>query len=95
MVQLVSNKAKKGLKNEHFLTPDPHMQVCISGIKKCSFFRKLGLPCFLVTPVGRFTLLSYYQQVALSYYLLLCLVAIQDEQKKLEISVRNDKKIKC
>ena len=31
-----------------------------SGGKKCSFFERLGLFCFLVTPVLRFALLSYF-----------------------------------
>ena len=28
-------------KNEHFLPPDTHTYVCVSGSKKCSFFRKI------------------------------------------------------
>ena len=35
--------------------------VCISGGKKCSFFGKFGILCFLVTPVLRFALLLYYR----------------------------------
>ena len=31
--------------------------VCVSGTKKCSFFGKFGLLCFLVTPVLRFALI--------------------------------------
>ena len=30
--------------------------------KKCSFFRKFGVFCFLETPVLRFALLPYYQR---------------------------------
>ena len=41
------------LKNEHFLAPDTHTYVCALGSKKCSFFGKLGLLCFLVTSVLR------------------------------------------
>ena len=37
--------------------------VCISGEKKCSFFEKLGVLCFLVTPILRFALLPCYQQI--------------------------------
>ena len=33
---------------------------CISGGKKCSFFGKFGVLCFLETPVLRFALLPYY-----------------------------------
>ena len=42
-------------KNRHFL--------CISGGKKCLFFGKLGVPCFLETPVLRFALLPYYRRI--------------------------------
>ena len=49
-------------KNEHFLVPDPHTYVCVSEGKKCSFFGKLGVLCFLETPILRFALLPYYQQ---------------------------------
>ena len=36
--------------------------VCMSGGKKCSFFGKFGVLCFLETTVLRFTLLPYYRQ---------------------------------
>ena len=36
--------------------------LCISRGKKCSFFGKIGMPCFLETPVLRFALLLYCQQ---------------------------------
>ena len=49
-------------KNEHFLPPDTHTNVCVSGGKKCSFFGKFGVLCFLETPVLRFTLLPYYRR---------------------------------
>ena len=42
-----------------FLTPDPHTCVCISGGKKCSFFGKFRVLCFLVTPILRFALFPY------------------------------------
>ena len=35
---------------------------CVSGGKKCSFFGKFGVLCFLETPVLRFTLLPYYRR---------------------------------
>ena len=47
-------------KNEHFLPPDMHTYVCVSGGKKCSIFGKFGMLCFLVTSVLRFALLPYY-----------------------------------
>ena len=37
--------------------PDTLTYVCMSGGKKCSFFGKFGVLCFLVTPVLRFALL--------------------------------------
>ena len=40
-------------KNEHFLPPD----------KKCSFFGKFGVLCFLEAPVFRFAILPYYRRV--------------------------------
>ena len=48
--------------DEHFLPPDTH-KTSISGGKKCSFFGKSGILCFLVTSVLRFTLLPYYRQI--------------------------------
>ena len=50
------------LKNKHFLPPDMHTYMCISGGKKCSFFAKLGVLCFIETPILRFVLLPYYRQ---------------------------------
>ena len=45
-----------------FLT---HTHVCVSGGKKCSFFGKFGVLCFLVTPVLRFALLPYYRRLTI------------------------------
>ena len=42
---------------EHFLPPDTHTYVCVSGGKKCSLVGKFGVLCFLETPVLRFALL--------------------------------------
>ena len=33
-------------KNEHFLPPETHTYVCVSGGKKPSFFGKFGVLCF-------------------------------------------------
>ena len=41
-------------KNEHFLP---------QGGKKCSFFGKFGVVCFLVTSILRFALLPYYRRI--------------------------------
>ena len=45
-----------------FLPPDMHTYVCVSGGKKCPFFRKFDVLCFLETPVLRFVLLPYYRR---------------------------------
>ena len=50
-------------RNEHFLPPDTQTYVCVSGGKKCLFFGKFGVLCFLETPVLRFALLSHYQRI--------------------------------
>ena len=63
-------------KNEH-LPSDTHTQVRASGSKKCLFFGKCGMLCFLVTPVLRFVLLAYYRRYNLTIWpcslILLCL----------------------
>ena len=51
-------------KNEHFVPPDMHTYVCVSGGKKCSFFEKFGVLCLLETHVLRFALLPYYRRSA-------------------------------
>ena len=48
-------------KNEHFLLLDMH-KLCVSGGKKCSFFGKFGVLCFLETPDLRFARLPYFQR---------------------------------
>ena len=53
----------KFLKNEHFLLPDTHTHVCISGGKKWLFFGKFYVLFFLETPVLRFALLPYYRRI--------------------------------
>ena len=40
-------KVRKFPKSKHFLLPDTHMCVCLSGGKKCSFFGKFGVLCLL------------------------------------------------
>ena len=44
------------------------MGVSVSGCKKCSFFGKLGVLCFLETPVLRFALLPYYRRSKEAYF---------------------------
>ena len=49
--------------NEHFLLPDTHTYLCVSEGKKCSFFEKFGVLCFLVTSILKFALSSYYRRL--------------------------------
>ena len=51
-------------KMEHLLPPDTHTNMHISGGKKCSFFGKFGVLCFLETPGLRFAFLPYYRRLA-------------------------------
>ena len=53
-------------KNKHFLPPDTHTYECVWGGKKCSFFGKFDMFCFLEAPVLRFALLTYYRRVTLN-----------------------------
>ena len=50
------------LKNKNFLSTDTHTCVCVSGGKKCLFFRKFGDLCFLVNSVLRFAFLPHYRR---------------------------------
>ena len=44
------------------VTRKQNTHVCVLGGKKCSFFGKFPVLCFLVTPVLRFVLLTYFRQ---------------------------------
>ena len=56
------NKARQIFRKRTFLTPwYAHVRVYVSMGKKCLFFGKFGVLCFLETPVLRFALLAYYQ----------------------------------
>ena len=58
-------KHAKISKKKHFLPPDTHTYVCVSGGKTCLFFGNFGVLCFLETPVLRFALLPYYRRIVL------------------------------
>ena len=45
-----------------FLKHRLEIRVCVTGGKKCSFFRKLVVLCFLEISVLRFALLPYYRR---------------------------------
>ena len=62
-------------KNEHFLPPDTHTYVCVTGAKKCLFFGKFGELCFLKTPIMRFAFLPYYRRSDSIIFLLLTEIA--------------------
>ena len=51
-------------KNRHFLPPDTHTCVCVSGGKKCLFFGNFGVLCFPETPILRFALFPYYRRIS-------------------------------
>ena len=56
-------KHAKFSENEHFFPSDKHTYVYVSGGKKCSFFIKFGVLCFLETPFLRFALSYYWRNV--------------------------------
>ena len=60
-------------KSKHFLPPNTHTYVRVSGGKKCLFFGKFGVLCFLEILVLRFALLLYYRRYMHYNYLLSCL----------------------
>ena len=49
------------LKNVHFLFPDMHTYLYVSGGKKCSFSKKFGVLSLLETPVFRFYLIQVHR----------------------------------
>ena len=53
-------KIKYAKYSKHFLPPDMHLHVCVSEVKKCLFYIKFGVLCFLVTPILRFSLLPIF-----------------------------------
>ena len=50
-------------KSKHFLPPDTHIYACVWGGKKCLFFGKFDVLCFLETPVLIFALWPYYRRI--------------------------------
>ena len=58
---------KKNISYPLIRTRDTHTYVCVSGGKKCSFFRKFDLLYFLETLILRFALLPYYRQTETQY----------------------------
>ena len=75
LVQFVGNKAKERISKRVFQEnkarqifrkinisyPLIRARTCVSGGKKCLFFGKFGVLCFLETPILRFALLPYYR----------------------------------
>ena len=62
--ELDGNKAKGRISKRVF--QENKTYVCVSGGKKCSFFGKFGVFCFLETPALRFALLLYYRRTVQS-----------------------------
>ena len=60
-------KTQNFSKIEHFLPPDTHTYVCVSGGKKCSFFQKFNVLRLLETPILRFALLPYLRRTVIVY----------------------------
>ena len=50
-------------KNEYFLSLDTYTYVCVLGGKKCSFFVKFNVLCFLVSSVLKLALLPNYKDM--------------------------------
>ena len=57
-------------KNDYFLPPDKHPCVCVSGDKKCLFFKRFGV-LFLVTLVLRFSLFFITKYISAKLWLIL------------------------
>ena len=49
----------------------------ISRGKKCLFFRKFGVPCFLETPVLRFALLPHYRRLVVKIWNGYCVKSVR------------------
>ena len=62
---LKENKAHQFFQKTNISYPDMHMCICVSGGKKCLFFGKFGVLCFLLASVLRFSLLLYCRQIRL------------------------------
>ena len=61
-------KRAKFYEKQTFLMPwSAHVRVRIRG-KKCLFFWKFGVLCFLVTPLLRFALWPYCRRIDTKYY---------------------------
>ena len=58
---LPENKARQIFRKTN-ISPETYTYVYLSGGKKCSFFGKFGMLCFLVTLVLRFAILPYYRR---------------------------------
>ena len=84
---LVGNKTEVNLKTE--VTRKQRTYVCVLGSKKCSFFGKFSLPCFLVTSILRFALLPYYRRIALFEQTLLAMHVVKQNL----LNVSNENKI--
>ena len=62
------NKARQIFQKTGIYFPLIRITWCVSGGKKCPFFGKLDVICFLETPILKFALLSYYRQFVAIYF---------------------------
>ena len=77
------------LKKVHFLSPDTHAYVCVSGGQKCSLFGKFGVFCFLVTSVLRSALLPYYRRVQIKNHIKMELPLPQSKKMNLSFPLHH------
>ena len=61
------NKARQIFQKTGIYFPLIRITWCVSGGKKCPFFGKLDVICFLETPILKFALLSYYRRFVAIY----------------------------
>ena len=85
--QIAGNKAKKWISKRVFqenkarqFSEKRRFLVCASGGKKCLFFGKFGVLCFLGKTVLRFVILPYYRWNTVKQYLnglnIVCIIGI-------------------
>ena len=61
------NKARQFFRKTNISYPLICTRTCGTGGKKCSFFGKFGVLCYLETPVLRFAFLPYYRQIIILF----------------------------
>ena len=80
------SKARQIFRKTNIFYPLRGIKNRVSGGKKCSFFGKFGVLCFLETPVLRFTLLPYYRRITYKNCVLLTDLSIVRDNTLLQNS---------